>query len=62
MKQELQAEIRIQAKSARTAPPYHKTARELLDRCRSFYEDPENEKAFQEWKAQRSGKHERKAV
>lgn len=59
---ELRTELQIQARQARTAPQYHKTARELLDRCRSFYADPENEKAFQEWKTQRSGKHERKAV
>ena len=23
----------------------------LLERCRAFYQDPENEKAFLEWKA-----------
>ena len=28
-----------------------KTAAELLERCREFYRDPENERAFQEWKA-----------
>ena len=57
------AEIRqICATSCRTDPPYHKTAAEMLDRCRSFYADPENEKAFQAWMAERRGNHGEKAV
>ena len=43
-------------------PNYKKTAAELLKRCREFYQDPENVKAFEEWKAERSGKHEKAAV
>ena len=40
-------------------PDYSKTAGMLLTACRNFYGKPENEKAFREWKEQRSGKHER---
>ena len=36
---------------AKEKPNYQKKAAELLKRCREFYQDPENEKAFQEWKA-----------
>ena len=34
-------------------PDYGPLARHLLDRIITFYEDPENEKAFQAWKAKR---------
>ena len=32
-------------------PKVDALAAELLARCRQFYEDPENERAFEEWKA-----------
>ena len=32
------------------APKYGKTAAGLLEAARMFYQNPENEKAFQEWK------------
>lgn len=32
-------------------PNFRKTAAELLRLCREFYQDPENERAFQEWMA-----------
>ena len=48
MRKEMKA--RISAERAVTKPRYTATARELLERCRGFYEDPENEKAFREWK------------
>ena len=51
-------EIKISARTAAEKPNYRRTAAALLERCREFYQDPENEKAFQEWKAQRSGKNE----
>ena len=51
-------EITISARTCAEKPNYWKTAGALLERCREFYQDPENEKAFQEWKAQRSGKNE----
>ena len=44
-------EIRITARTSGKKPDYRKTAAALLERCREFYQDPENEKAFQEWKA-----------
>ena len=31
----------------------------LIKSAEEFYKDPENEKAFQEWKEKRSGKNER---
>ena len=51
MKQEMKT--RIRAERAETKPKYTAAARELLDRCRGFYEDPENERAFREWKEQK---------
>ena len=34
-------------------PKYGNYAMMLLESCRKFYEDPENERAFQEWKKER---------
>ena len=51
MKNEMKT--RISAERAVTKPKHAVTARELLERCRQFYGDPENEKAFLEWKEQR---------
>ena len=55
-------ELRITARSSGKKPNYKKTAAALLERCRAFYQDPENEKAYQEWKEKRSGEHEQKAA
>jgi hypothetical protein len=55
-------ELRITARSSGKKPDYTKTAAALLERCRAFYQDPENEREYQEWKKQRSGKHEQKAA
>lgn len=46
----------VTVRTAEEKPNYRKTAAELLARCREFYQDPENEKAFREWKAVREGK------
>lgn len=54
-------ELTVTARGSGKAPNYKKTAAELLQRCREFYQDPENERAYQEWKARRSGEHEQKA-
>lgn len=43
-------ETRITASQAKDKPNYQKTAAALLERCREFYQDPENERAFLEWK------------
>lgn len=45
------SETRITVSQAAEKPNYQKTAAALLERCREFYQNPENEKAFQEWKA-----------
>ena len=45
------SEMRITVSQAEEKPNYQKTAAELLKRCREFYQDPENERAFLEWKA-----------
>ena len=49
-------EIRISVRTAAEKPNYRRTAAALLERCREFYQDPENERAYQEWKAARSAK------
>ena len=43
----------ITATRSTTAPRYEITAAGLLAECRRFYQDPENEKAYQEWKKSR---------
>ena len=40
-------ETRISASRARTKPKYRANAAALLEKCRAFYRDEENEKAFQ---------------
>lgn len=49
-------EITISARTCAEKPNYWKTAGALLERCREFYQNPDNEKAFQEWKAQKDAK------
>ena len=49
----------ITASKATTDPKYNITAAGLLAAARRFYQDPENEKAFMEWKAGKEKKHER---
>ena len=49
-------QLTITVKTAKEKPKYKKTAAALLERCREFYQDPENESAFQEWKAMRAAK------
>lgn len=55
-------DMRITVRSSDQKPNYRKTAGELLKYCREFYRDPENERAFQEWKAERKRKHGEKDV
>ena len=55
-------ELQITARAVKDKPNYKKTAAALLARCREFYPDPENERAYQEWKARKEGQHEQKAV
>ena len=56
------SETTISAARVKQKPKYGTTAAELLERCRAFYQDPENERAYQEWKAGKDGQHEKKAV
>ena len=55
-------ELTVTVRESGKAPNYKKTAAALLERCREFYQDPENERAYQEWQAERSGKNEKAAV
>ena len=49
-------ELQITARAVKDKPKHKKTAAALLARCREFYQDPENERAYQEWKATRAAK------
>ena len=49
----------VNVKDSGNRPDYSKTAPMLLERCRGFYQDPENERAFQEWKARKEARHEK---
>ena len=42
-------EPRISVTEAREKPKPEKTAAALLERCRAFWQEPENEKAYQDW-------------
>ena len=54
--------MRITATAVEIKPKYHKTAAALLERCREFYQDPENERAYQEWRAGKEKRNEKAAV
>lgn len=47
----MKEQLRITARTVKETPKYKMTAAALLERCREFYQNPENERAFQEWKA-----------
>ena len=47
-------ELQITARAVKDKPKYKKTAAALLARCREFYQDPENERAYQEWKEKKN--------
>lgn len=55
-------ELQMTVRNSGQKPKYDVAAAELLERCREFYQDPENEKAFQEWKAGKDRKDEKAAV
>ena len=46
----------ISAERAQTKPKYSADAAALLARAREFFQDPENERAYQEWKAGKGAK------
>lgn len=60
--QDAVSETRITVSRAKEKPNMQKTAAALLERCREFYLDPENEKAFLEWKAGKDGQRGRDLV
>ena len=43
-------ELRISATEAKTTINYRKNTAALLQKCREFYQDPEHERAYQEWR------------
>ena len=47
------SKMAITVSQATTAPKYEITAAGLLEACRTFYQDPKNEREFQEWMKQR---------
>ena len=49
-------DLKVYVRTSNTPQPYHKTAAELLAACRAFYQDPENEKAYQKWKTEQEKK------
>ena len=49
------SKMAITVSQATTDPKYETTAAGLLEAARAFYQDTENEKAFQEWKKTRKG-------
>ena len=50
------SKMTISTERATTRPKYDILASAVLERCRMFFEDPENEKAFREWKEEQKKK------
>ena len=48
-------EMKVTASLEREKADLQRLAEGLLEEAMRFYEDPENEKAFQEWMAKREG-------
>ena len=40
----------VSCETARTEPDYQKTAAMLLNACRMFFREPENEQTYLDWK------------
>ena len=49
----MQQQIEIRAVRVQGTPDYMPLARHLMDRIIAFYEDPENVRAYEEWKKER---------
>ena len=49
-------ELQMTVRDSGQRPKYDRAAAELLELCREFYQDPENEREYQEWKANRDAK------
>jgi len=54
-------EMTIRAVQCGEKPKYEPIAKKLLERAKEFYRDPENERAYQEWKAGKDRQDERTA-
>ncbi len=55
-------ELQMTVRNSGQKPKYDRAAAGLLELCREFYQEPENEKAYQEWKAGKDRKDEKAAV
>lgn len=55
-------ELQMIVRNSGQRPKYDRAAAGLLELCREFYQKPENEKAYQEWKAGKDRKDEKAAV
>lgn len=51
-------ELRIVATMCRKKPDYQPLAQSLLPVIRAYFQDPENEKKFQEWLKEKEAKQE----
>lgn len=51
-------ELQMTVRNSGQRPKYDRAAAGLLELCREFYQDTENERAYQEWKAGRSERNE----
>lgn len=49
-------EMPVILETSNSRPEYRKTSGMLLTALRAFYNKPENEEAYQEWKARKEGK------
>ncbi len=49
-------ELQMTVRNSGQRPKYDRAAAGLLELCREFYQNPENERAYQEWKDNRDAK------
>ena len=54
-------EMRITERPSGKKADARKMAPELLEWCREFYQDPENERAFREWMDRKDERHDERA-
>lgn len=52
-------DMRVIQEKSEKKPDYRKTAAGLLEACRAFYREPENEEAYTAWK--KNGRNKKKA-
>lgn len=49
-------EMTVSVVRCREKPKYSTSAKQLLEKARAFYQDPENEEAFRKWMKERGKK------